>query len=92
MYGKNDNMRYKIYNNCNCMTESIIVRVDKQTKAKLKKYKINMSKSIREFLKSEIAAREEEELTSLIEKSRKILSKMSDEEIVTAVRSARYGR
>ena len=73
------------------MTESIIVRVDKQTKAKLKKYKINMSKSIREFLKSEIASKEEE-LTSLIEKSRKILSKMSDEEIVMAVRSARYGR
>ena len=87
MYSQNANIHYKIYNNC--MTESIIVRVDKQTKAKLKRYKINMSKSIREFLKSEIAAREEEELASLLERSRKILSKMSDEEIVMAVRSTR---
>ncbi len=51
-----------------------------------------MSKSIREFLKSEIAAREEEELASLLERSRKILSKMSDEEIVMAVRSTKDER
>ncbi len=71
------------------MTERITVRIDKETKAKLKKYDINVSETVRNFLKSEIAEREKEELLALLEKSKTILSRVPDREIVRAVRSMR---
>ena len=71
------------------MTKRITVRIDKETKAKLKKYNINVSEAVRNFLKSEIAEREKEELLTLLEKSKIILSRVPDKEIARVIRSTR---
>ncbi|MBX8635146.1 MAG: type II toxin-antitoxin system CcdA family antitoxin [Thermoplasmata archaeon] len=71
------------------MTERITVRIDREKKAILKKYNINVSETVRNFLKSEIAEREKEELLTLLEKSKIILSRVPDREIVRAIRSTR---
>ena len=71
------------------MTERITVRIDKETKTKLKKYNINVSEAVGNFLKSEIAEREKEELLTLLEKSKTILSRVPDKEIARVIRSTR---
>ena len=74
------------------MTEIVTVRVKKSLKEKARKYKIDVSKTVRVALEDEIRKREEEELTQALSDIKTILQKIPDEEIVKAIRESRDQR
>ena len=74
------------------MTEIVTVRVKKSLKEKARKYKIDVSKTVRVALEDEIRKREEEELTQALSDIKTILQKIPDEEIVKAIRESRNQR
>jgi len=74
------------------MTEIVTVRVKKSLKEKARKYKIDVSKTVRAALENEIRKREEEELTQALGDIKTILQKIPDEEIVKAIRESRDQR
>jgi ferredoxin-fold anticodon binding domain-containing protein len=74
------------------MTEIVSVRVKKTLKEKARKYKINVSKTVRAAIEDEIRKREEEELSQALSDIKTILQKIPDEEIVKAIRESRDQR
>jgi ferredoxin-fold anticodon binding domain-containing protein len=74
------------------MTEIVTVRVEKSLKEKARKYKINVSKTVRAALEDEISKHEEEELSHALSDIKTILQKIPDEEIVKAIRESRDQR
>jgi len=74
------------------MTEIVTVRVRKSLKEKARKYKINVSKTVRAALEDEVKKREEEEFAQAFATMKAILQKIPDEEIVKAVRESRDQR
>jgi len=74
------------------MSEVITVRVKKSLKEKVKKHKINISKTVREALEDEVKKRENAELTQAINEMKTILDKIPDDEIVRAIRESRDQR
>jgi post-segregation antitoxin (ccd killing protein) len=74
------------------MSEVVTVRVKKSVKEKVRKYKINVSKTVRAALEDEIKKREEEELVQAVTGMKAILQKIPDEEILRAVRESRDQR
>jgi len=74
------------------MTEIVTVRVKKSVKEKARKYKINVSKTVRTALEDEIRKREEEELAQALSDIKTILQKIPSEEIVKAIRESRDQR
>jgi len=74
------------------MTEVVTVRVKKTLKEKARKYKIDVSKTVRAALEDEIEKREEEELRQALSEIKTILQKIPDEEIVKAIRESRDQR
>jgi post-segregation antitoxin (ccd killing protein) len=74
------------------MTEIVTVRVEKNLKEKTRKYKINISKTVRTALEAEIKKREQEELSQALSDIKTILQKIPDEEIVKAIRESRDQR
>ncbi len=74
------------------MTEVITVRVNKSLKAKLRKHRIDVSKTVRDALEDEVKKREAEELVQAISDMKAVLQKIPDEEIVKAIRESRDQR
>jgi len=74
------------------MTEVITVRVNKSLKAKLRKHRIDVSKTVRDALEDEVKKREAEELVQAICDMKAVLQKIPDEEIVKAIRESRDQR
>ena len=74
------------------MSEIITVRVKKSLKEKIRKHKINVSKTVREALEDEVKKRENAELTQAINEMKTILDKIPDDEIVRAIRESRDQR
>lgn len=74
------------------MTELVSVRVDKETKALISKFGINVSETVRKALQEEIKRRSEEELARSLRNAKTILSKVPDQDIVRAVRESRDQR
>ena len=74
------------------MTELVSVRIDKETKELIKELGINVSETVRKALQEEIRKRREEELTEDLNKAKVILGKVSNQEIIRAVREARDQR
>jgi post-segregation antitoxin (ccd killing protein) len=74
------------------MSEVITVRVKKSLKEKVKKHKINISKTVREALEDEVKKRENAELAQAINEMKIILDKIPDDEIVKAIRESRDQR
>ena len=74
------------------MTAIVTVRVKKSLKEKARKYKIDVSKTVRAALEDEIKKREEEELSQALSDIKTILQKIPDEEIVKAIRESRDQR
>lgn len=74
------------------MSEIITVRIDKRTKDKIKKHKIDISGTVRAALQVEIQKREEEELSSALKEAGRVLRKIPETEIVRAVRQSRNER
>jgi antitoxin CcdA len=71
------------------MTETVVVRVDEGLKKKAKAYNVNISEVVRSALRDEVQKRERSELISALERAKKALSKVPDEEIVKAIRETR---
>ena len=74
------------------MTTTVVVRVDDGLKRKIKAYNVNISEVVRSALKEEVQKRETRELVSSLERAKKALSKVPDEEIVKAIRETRDER
>jgi antitoxin CcdA len=74
------------------MSEVLTVRVDKDLKGKIRKYKLNVSQITRQALEEEIRKRERQELTDTIAEMKALLEKIPDEEIVKAIRDAKDQR
>ncbi len=74
------------------MSEVITVRVNKSLKEKVRRHKIDVSKTVRAALEEEVKKRETAELTQAINQMKAILQKIPDEEIVKAIRESRDQR
>jgi antitoxin CcdA len=74
------------------MTETVVVRVDEELKRKAKAYNVNISEVVRSALRDEVQKRERRELISALERAKKALSKVPDEDIVRAIRETRDER
>lgn len=74
------------------MTKTVVVRVDEELKRKAKAYKVNISEVVRSALRDEVKRRERRELISSLERAKRVLSKVPDEEIVKAIRENRDNR
>ncbi len=74
------------------MTETVVVRVDEELKKKAKAYNVNISEVVRSALRDEVQKRERRELISALERAKKLLSKVPDDEIVKAIRETRDDR
>ena len=74
------------------MTEIITVRVDPETKKKIRKHNINVSETVRKALQKEISKREQEELDRALDSAQRILRKIPESEIVRVIRESRDER
>ena len=74
------------------MSEVITVRVKKSLKEKIRKHRINVSKTVREALEDEVKKREDAELAQAINQMKAVLEKIPDDEIVKAIRESRDHR
>ncbi|MEM0093348.1 MAG: type II toxin-antitoxin system CcdA family antitoxin [Thermofilum sp.] len=74
------------------MTEIITVRLSRELKRKVKELNINVSEVVRRALEEEVERRERELLVKSLAEARRTLSKLSDEEIIQAVRASREER
>jgi post-segregation antitoxin (ccd killing protein) len=74
------------------MTETVVVRVDEELKKKAKAYNVNISEVVRSALWDEVQRRERRELISALERGKKALSKVPDDDIVKAIRETRDSR
>ena len=69
------------------------MRVDEELKKKAKAYNVNISELVRSALRDEVQKRERRrELISALGRAKKALSKVSDNEIIKAVRETREDR
>jgi len=74
------------------MTEVVTVRIDEETKKKLKRHRINVSETVRRALREEVRKRDRAELMEALIRARPILKKISNEGWVRAVRESREER
>ncbi|MEM4455002.1 MAG: type II toxin-antitoxin system CcdA family antitoxin [Thermofilaceae archaeon] len=74
------------------MREIITVRLSRELKRKVKELNINVSEVVRRALEEEVERRERELLVKSLAEARRALSKLSDEEIIQAVRASREER
>jgi antitoxin CcdA len=79
------------------MSEIITVRVDRETKRKIKErkikeHKINVSRTVRKALEQEISRKEEENIKRALDEAGRILRKIPEKEIVRVMRESREER
>ncbi len=90
--GHNNGYIQNLIYNFSMAEEVITVRVEKSLKEKIKKHKINVSKTVRNALEDEIKKKEQAELIQAITEMKSILQNIPDEEIVKAIRESRDQR
>ncbi len=73
-------------------TDVITVRVKKSLKAKVRKHKIDISKTVREALEDEVKKREDAEFLRDLAQLKAFLETIPEEDIVRAVRESRDQR
>jgi post-segregation antitoxin (ccd killing protein) len=73
-------------------TDVITVRVTKSLKAKARKHKIDISKTMREALEDEVKKREDAEFLQNLTKLKAFLQTIPEENIVRAIRESRDQR
>jgi len=71
------------------MSEMITVRVRKEIKEKVKKYKIKASEVMRNALLEEVRRIEKDELIAALKDAKEILSKMDADAIIKSIREDR---
>jgi antitoxin CcdA len=74
------------------MSSVITVRVDRETKKKIKKHGINVSDTVRKALEREITKREEEDLQRALDDAGRILRKIPEKDIIRVIRESRDER
>jgi antitoxin CcdA len=74
------------------MSSVITVRVDRETKKKIKKHGINVSDTVRKALEREITRREEEDLQRALDEAGRILRKIPEKDIIRVIRESRDER
>jgi len=74
------------------MTSIVTLRVDDDTKRKIKRYGIPVSRVAREALQEEIERRENEEALQALRRLKKILGKVDMERVVEHLREDRENR
>lgn len=75
------------------MYSTVTAKIPRELKQKLKERGINISEVIRRALEQEIAAREERELREMLDEIRANLGeRLSEEDVVRAVRASREMR
>jgi antitoxin CcdA len=74
------------------MSSVITVRVDRETKRKIKKHGINVSETVRKALQREISKREEQSLQRAVVEAGAILRKIPERDIVRVIRESRDER
>jgi len=74
------------------MSEVITVRVKKSLKEKIRKHRIDISRTVREALEDEVRKREKAEIAQALSEMKAILEKVPDDEIVKAIRETRDQR
>jgi post-segregation antitoxin (ccd killing protein) len=87
------NVILKSTNNKSMMCSTVTAKIPKELKQKLKERGINISEVIRRALEEEIAAREEKELREMLDEIHANLGeRLSEEDVVCAVRATREMR
>jgi antitoxin CcdA len=74
------------------MSSVITVRVDPETKKKIKKHRINVSETVRSALEKEISKREREVLERALREAGRILRNIPEKDLVRAVSESRDER
>jgi post-segregation antitoxin (ccd killing protein) len=74
------------------MSEVVTIRVEKSLKQKIRKYKINVSKTVRTALEEEVKKNEDAEFLRALDDMKTLLQKVPEEEIVRAIRESRDQR
>ena len=74
------------------MSEVLTVRVDRVLKEKIRKYRINASKTARHALEEEIKKHETQEIADAVSEMKTLLSKIPDDEILRVIRESRDQR
>jgi len=74
------------------MTDTVVVRVDSELKRKAQAYNLNLSEVVRSALRGEVEKRERQDLIVSLDRAKKALAKVSDADIVKAVRETRDAR
>ena len=74
------------------MSSVITIRIDRETKKKIKKHRINVSETVRKALQREISKREEEDLERALDEAGRILRKIPENDIVKLIRDSRDER
>jgi antitoxin CcdA len=74
------------------MSSVITVRIDRETKRKIKKHGINVSETVRRALQKEISKKEEENLRHALDEAGRILRKIPEDEIIRVIRESRDER
>jgi antitoxin CcdA len=74
------------------MSEIVTVRVDKNTKEKMRKLNIDVSNTVRNALQKEIQKREEEELKNSLKQAGRLLRKIPDKEFARIMKESKESR
>jgi post-segregation antitoxin (ccd killing protein) len=73
-------------------TETVSFRLSKELKDLAKKYKLNVSKIAKEKVEEELEKLKEDERKKVLEKAAGVLTDVTKQDIVTAVRKSREAR
>lgn len=74
------------------MTEMVTLRIDEETKRKVKRYGIQVSQVARAAILQEIERREREEALQALRRMKKILGKVDTKRVVQHIREDRTAR
>lgn len=74
------------------MTAVAAVRIDEETKRKIKRYGIPVSKVARKAILEEIARRERQEAIQALKRMKTILKKVDTKRVVNHIRESRINR
>jgi post-segregation antitoxin (ccd killing protein) len=74
------------------MTEMVTVRIDEETRRKIKRYAIPVSHVAREAISREIARREREEALRSVKRMKAILKKVDMKRVIRDIRGDRLNR
>lgn len=74
------------------MTEMVTVRIDEETKRKIKRYRIPVSQVARDAIHREIQRREREQAWQAIKRMKEILKKVDMDKVVGEIREDRSTR